>query len=209
MNQSMHGSWITGNLHGAQAPSGSISLRQAPSGSISLRQAPSGSVRLRGPPHLCPHPSTVNTPPPFQDRNAGADCPGAGCAVWDDHALLRRAATILYAHNGGSGLGGRDASTYTVVAQAMLVCAGAGNYNVHRPVLSRHEAGAIRVVTAPIGRGIAAPIRRGITAPVVIIHDDGPPLGRGLIGAAELRGSEWCAAAASCPALATKVQSFS
>ena len=148
---------------------------------------------------LCPHPSTVNTPPPFQDRNAGADCPGAGCAV------LRRAATILYAHGGGSG----DASTYTVVAQAMLVCAGAGNYNVHRPVLSRHEAGTIRVVTAPIGRSIAAPIRLGITAPVVIIHDDDPTLGRGLIGAAELRGSEWCAAAASCPTLATNVQIFS
>ena len=124
------GSRITGNLHGAPAPSGSISLRQSPSGSISLRQAPSGSVRVRGPPHLCPHPSTVNTPPPFQDRNAGADCPGAGCAVWDDHALLRRAATILYAHNGGVGWAdGMQAHTllwhrpcWSVLGQATIMC---------------------------------------------------------------------------------------
>ena len=56
---------------------------------------------------------------------------------------------------------GMQAHTLLWHRPCWLVCAEAGNYNVHRPVLSRHETGTIRVVTAPIGRSIAAPIRQG------------------------------------------------
>ena len=138
MNQSMDGSWITGNLHGAQAPSGSIRLRRAPSGF----EGPRTSA------HTHPQ-STLHRPSRIATLVRTALGLVVRCGM--TMPMPRRAAAILYAHNGGSGLGGRDASTYTVVAQAMLVCAGAGNYNVHRPVLSRHEAGTIRVVTAPRG----------------------------------------------------------